>query len=202
MHETTPGQRWVPVKGFEPYYLISEHGHTYSVRTGKILKPSYSNTGGYPMVIFTVNGIRTPHYNHVLTAEAFIGECPEGEEVRHKDRNVRNPAADNLEYGTSSDNKHDQVRDGTHYEGSKECCDNGHEFTPKNTRICRWPDGTFRQRACRACHNDKTKERRRLLAETAESCTHPDGCDRPQWAKKLCEMHYAQQWRANRTKRD
>lgn len=196
-------ERWSPVVDvvdFTGLYAISDQGRLRGLKSGVIHKPSYSNSGGYPLVILTKDGQRYGRYIHRLVAAAFLRPCPEGMEVRHKKPDPRNAAASNLEYGTSGDNKRDQVRDGTHPEASRTHCDNGHEFTPKNTRMVYWPDGTFRQRWCRACANDRTKERRRNLAATAPPCTHESGCTEPQWAKKLCSTHYAQQWRESRKK--
>lgn len=36
--------------------------------------------------------------------ENFVGKCPQGEEVNHKDFNVANPSLANLEYVTRSNN--------------------------------------------------------------------------------------------------
>lgn len=50
---------------------------------------------------------------HSLVAAAFIGPCPQGQEVRHKDGTRTNNTADNLEYGTRTDNLRDAIRHGT-----------------------------------------------------------------------------------------
>lgn len=65
---------------------------------------------GYPSVIFypEVQG----HAVHRLVARAFIGPCPPGQEVMHKDDNPLNARADNLEYGTSLQNNHDKIARG------------------------------------------------------------------------------------------
>lgn len=47
---------------------------------------------------------------HRLVAAAFIGPCPVGQEVRHKDDNPANNRANNLEYGTSAQNSLDMMR--------------------------------------------------------------------------------------------
>ncbi len=44
---------------------------------------------------------------HSLVAEAFLGPCPKGQEVRHKDGLRTNHEASNLEYGTRSQNNID-----------------------------------------------------------------------------------------------
>lgn len=57
-------EAWKPVPAWEGYYEVSDHGHVRSLpRTvrargdgtrlvpGRVLKPSYSNSGGYPLVI-------------------------------------------------------------------------------------------------------------------------------------------------------
>lgn len=44
-------------------------------------------------------------YCHILVAEAWIGDRPEGMELDHKDGNIRNCAAYNLEYVTPEENR-------------------------------------------------------------------------------------------------
>ncbi len=77
---------------------------------GRVLKPGIASNGYPTIVLGRAVGTRTVHS---LVAEAFIGPCPAGMEVRHKDGDRRNAAAANLEYGTRADNNRDAVRHGT-----------------------------------------------------------------------------------------
>ncbi len=107
-----------------PHYEVSNLGRVRScaprggdVRKGKptvptiprILKPGATSTG-YPSVAF---GRKHGSQNvHVLVAVAFLGPIPPKQEVRHKDDNPANARADNLEYGTRTQNILDAVERG------------------------------------------------------------------------------------------
>jgi len=77
-------------------------------RTPRVLRPGLTSTG-YPSVVL---GRRKTHLVHRLVATAFLGACPEGQEVRHKDDDRTNARADNLEYGTRHDNVQDMMKRG------------------------------------------------------------------------------------------
>jgi hypothetical protein len=69
------------------------------IRAGKIRKLGYN--GKYFQVSFPgLDGKWRPVGVHQLVAEAFIGPCPPGKEVNHKDLNKRNNRYTNLEYKT------------------------------------------------------------------------------------------------------
>lgn len=153
------------------------------------------------------NGVRYPRYGHHMVAEAFIGKRPPGHEVRHLDGDASSAAfrdADGmprLAYGTSGDNKTDQVHHGTHYEASRTRCDKGHEFTPENTRIDRSPDGTFRGRDCKTC-NRNSATAQRAKRKTDERRCKEEGCGKPYFGKGWCSMHYGRWYRAQKAKGD
>lgn len=90
-----------------PDYDVSNLGRVRSRARGplRILK-SAPNSQGYLQVVF---GRRDSQKIHRLVAAAFIGPCPIGQEVRHKDDNPGNARWDNLEYGTRSQNRMDCV---------------------------------------------------------------------------------------------
>ena len=125
-------EEWRPVVGREQDYEVSNLGRVRSLtrsweqrtksgstyvhtKTGKVLKPGIMSAG-YPTVCLgrargnRISGTRTVHS---LVAEAFIGACPDNQEVRHKDGDRTNPHASNLEYGTRTENIYDAVAHGT-----------------------------------------------------------------------------------------
>ena len=104
------------VVGFETYFEVSDEGRVFSkeryvLNNGtKVLKPrrelkGVSNGIGYLQVGLSCNNTRVRKYIHRLVAEAFLGPCPEGYEVNHKDRVKTNNRLTNLEYVTHSQNQ-------------------------------------------------------------------------------------------------
>lgn len=105
-------EEWRPVVGFEGFYEVSSEGRVRSFRrgaNGRLLRPGISSND-YPTVALGRGNSRTVHS---LVAAAFIGPCPEGEEVRHHDNDRRNPRATNLRYGTRAQNIADAQAAGT-----------------------------------------------------------------------------------------
>jgi hypothetical protein len=73
---------------------------------------------GYPRVTMRRNGRTFYRLCHQLVMETFVGPCPDGCEVRHKDGNRGDARLSNLEYGTRADNIADAKRHGTWKNGS------------------------------------------------------------------------------------
>lgn len=115
---------------------------------GRIRKAYLHPRSGHLLVDLYRDNVRSKQYVHQLVAAAFIGPCPEGQEVRHWDGDPSNNAASNLLYGTHAENMQDMVRHGRNFNRNrgKTHCDHGHEFTPGNT----WTDKRG-SRYCRAC---------------------------------------------------
>lgn len=79
--------------------------------------------------------------------------------VRHLDGVPTNNHPSNLVYGTFSENNDDSVRHRTHKEAKKDACQQGHPFTPDNTRIEARPNGRSARR-CLTCQRAYDRQRR------------------------------------------
>ena len=89
-------------------YEVSNLGRVRNRIKDKIMKATVGSHG-YPMVSLGRDIKRTVHS---LVAEAFLGPCPPGHEVRHSDDNRENPRLDNLCYGTRKQNVADMFARG------------------------------------------------------------------------------------------
>jgi hypothetical protein len=56
-------------------------------------------------------------YGSILVLESFVGPRPNGHECCHNDGNCLNDSIANLRWGTSAENKADQLRHGTRLRG-------------------------------------------------------------------------------------
>ena len=79
---------------------------------------SYKGHGGYPYFSVAVNGKQRSLPLHRLLADAFIGPCPSGMEVRHLDGCPEHNTKENITYGTVQENADDRVKNGKHLFGS------------------------------------------------------------------------------------
>jgi len=101
-------EKWKEIKNY-PSYKISDHGRIKRIKTskgaraGKILK---SNIGshGYLSINLCEDGEAKSFLVHKLVTEAFLGQCPEGCQVNHKDGNKLNPCIENLEHVEPKEN--------------------------------------------------------------------------------------------------
>lgn len=120
-------EQWRWVVGYEGSYQVSDHGRVRSVERvvrhylggpkklkGKVLRAAPGNQYGHLMVNFSKEGIRRTATVHSIVAEAWIGPCPAGQQVRHGPNGVIDNSVRNLCYGTPSEDHLDRRRDGTH----------------------------------------------------------------------------------------
>lgn len=106
-----------------PDYEVSTHGRVRratpyrSTQVGRILKPYLLK--GYPAVMFRRERVRKHVRIHQLVAEVFIGPCPAGKEVNHKDGCVTNNHDTNLEYMTPRENMEHAIANGLTASGDR-----------------------------------------------------------------------------------
>ena len=123
---------WLAVRDYEGLYEVSSDGLVRSVKTGLVLRPSTHPIGGYQRVnLSKKNKVRTIAI-HQLVARSFIGQCPDGMEVRHRTPDPANNSVANLMYGTHQQNELDKVIHGTHNNASKTRCKRGHALEGPN----------------------------------------------------------------------
>ncbi len=126
---TTSSETWRDVPGYEGKYQVSNLGRVRSLdrrvrcahnatRTikGRVLKPSGSKYN--PHLTVVLGHGKNGSLVHQLVAAAFLGPHPKGQEVRHLDGNPLNNRADNLAYGTRTENILDVLRIGKTWRGS------------------------------------------------------------------------------------
>ena len=123
--------RWLPVKGYEGLYEVSDSGllrslprrcktknGAYQVRPGKLL--GHATSAGYVVVRLTdVLGATRRAFIHQLVLEAFVGECPSGCQALHGPKGSSVNRLSNLCWGTPSQNQLDRFRDGTDTSGER-----------------------------------------------------------------------------------
>lgn len=103
-------ERWKSVVGYEGLYDVSDQGRvrracaTHKSPKGRILTPA-SDGGGYRNLVLYDHGARRTALVHRLVARAFLGPCPEGHQVNHRNGVRDDNRLLNLEYVTRSRNK-------------------------------------------------------------------------------------------------
>jgi hypothetical protein len=173
-------ETWRAVVGFERLYEVSDLGRVRSldrvVQTGRgerkykgrLLKRIKHNSGkGRSLVGLSRRGEQRLHLVAHLVADAFLGPRPPGTVLRHLNDDPGDDRAENLMYGTYSDNAFDRVRNGSDHETGKTHCPRGHvlalpnlvaSFARRGHRSClacararancqRWPELDFATRA-------------------------------------------------------
>lgn len=141
---------WRPIPGWLGLYEAGSGGDIRSLRSGRPLSQTIGH-GGYRRVTLSRGTGSRLEAVHRLVASAFIGPCPDGLVVRHLDGDPSNNRAENLTYGTHSENALDRVRHGRDANSAKTCCRNGHPYDEVNTYAY------SRGRKCRECNRDAAR---------------------------------------------
>lgn len=171
MDATQTPEEWRPVVGHEGLYEVSSLGRVRSVAATKVdvtgrvksypsrvLKPWYARA-----YLYLSLGSRTKKAVHLLVAEAFLGPRPEPtHQARHLNGVADDNRAENLRWGTASENQLDRREHHTAHNHNtfKAVCKNGHAFTADNTY---WR--TTGERSCRKCARESAKRYQRRLAD-------------------------------------
>lgn len=104
-------ERWHPVVGYEDLYEVSNGGRVRRsgpskdgrAKVGRVLRPAIASHG-YATVVLWRDGVGHSWCLHRLVAAAWIGPCPVGHEVNHRNGIKGDNDVQNLEYVTCSDN--------------------------------------------------------------------------------------------------
>lgn len=109
---------WKPLPREPSMYEVSNLGRVRSLtrtRNGEFLiRKAVPDKDGYHRIsLFSRNDPRRGNYFvHRLVLEAFVGECPEGQEARHKNGVRGDNRVSNLKWGTKLENMEDRDRHG------------------------------------------------------------------------------------------
>lgn len=160
-----PAERWAAVPGFEGSYEVSSAGRVRSLDRTRLFRDGRErryagqqlrttpDPKGYPVVNLSGNNKRQVH---TLVACAFRGPRPAGQECRHLNGVSSDNRACNLVWGTSSENKHDLIRHGRHYQARKTACPRNHLLIEPNLVVSTAKLG---YRKCKACHRALSRAR-------------------------------------------
>lgn len=102
---------WVEHPKYKDYYF-SRCGKVASTKKGKFVVLRGGVAGKYEYKNVWV-GNKTRIYIHRAVCEIFNGPPMPGQECRHLDGNNKNNNAENLKWGTPSENAHDKIAHGT-----------------------------------------------------------------------------------------
>jgi thymidylate synthase ThyX len=115
-------EEWKPILKYENYEVSSmgrirsfvSPGGEYNTTTlivPKIKHPTVDDHG-YLVIGLSQAGKTRTYSIHRLVLEAFVGPCPESQEVRHANHNRLDCRLDNLSYGTTQQNSDDRMQSG------------------------------------------------------------------------------------------
>jgi len=109
-----PDEQWEDIPGYEGRYQVSSLGQVKRLidmrrwKAGGLLRPQKLN-GRYLMVSLSRDGSNKKLLVHRLVMLAFVGRCPDGMNVNHKNGIKTDNQLGNLEYCTYKENSQHAV---------------------------------------------------------------------------------------------
>jgi len=99
---------WLPIRGYEGYYEISDWGRVKSLKRKYCPEEMFltpcPNAQNYLHVILSKEGKQYTAKIHVMVATHFLGDRPKGLDIHHLDGNKHNNHVSNLAYITHHEN--------------------------------------------------------------------------------------------------
>ena len=150
-------ETWLPVISRPESYEVSSLGRIRCSRTGRVLKPTFSQGRATVTLLY---GPRITTTVHRAVAEAFLGPRPDGCDICHGNGDASDNRVENLRYDSRSANIRDAVRHGTYRNGQerKTHCPQGHAYDGSNTYV-----GPKGWRGCRACRAEASRRHGRKV---------------------------------------
>jgi len=168
-------EHWLPIKGFEGLYEVSDHGRVRSLdrilpyqridqysgreitvhrtRKGQLLRPGRKPSGHVSVALGRGHSVDV----HILVLEAFVGPCPSEHESLHANDIPDDNRLVNLRWGTRSENLLDAVRNGRKAVGDRTRQSKLSEADiPEIRRECRSGRGSISRLARRFGVNEST----------------------------------------------
>jgi len=118
------GEEWRAIPGCEECE-VSNHGRVRNAASGRVYACPVATTGYHRFVYNPRPGKRRAFaiFVHRAVMLAFVGPCPPGKQVNHRDGVKTNNRLDNLEYVTGSENMQHAARMGLawSHKGERHC---------------------------------------------------------------------------------
>lgn len=106
--------QWLPIKGYENLYEVSNYGEVRSIKNNIILAANVKRNG-YRRVSLCKDGKVKEMNVHRLVAMAFIPNFENKPTVNHKDFNRINNHVDNLEWATMEEQVQHNIKNKPNY---------------------------------------------------------------------------------------
>lgn len=128
VHSGYRHEEWRELPGSEGCWEVSDQGRFRLVRPNPLRGPrlpanyiteGFLEANGYLRLSTTILGRRFRISTHRAVMLAFVGPCPDGQQVAHLNGNPRDNRLANLAYATALENNHHKASHGTLLQGER-----------------------------------------------------------------------------------